>query len=387
MAKKQTLDPIAQRAQARYRQEGLTYLSNNINIMPRDEAGNIIMNEGVDNNPLLIIEAAAEKVTTNSLLRVLDTRFQYYKFPVQVRSTGSLNLDINLDINTDPVYARYKPLENSTINAAGIPSGIFMDQLVEGLPQIQPNTYYVSKEVKNSGVDLRIRAKISHYFLSSGGFGTCYFTLMRGGPNKPLDRYYRPGQNQTYASTSTTNPYDFDIAIGASQFLTRANTYIDLAKTRINTLPAGPQKDVLTTHFDAMKVRIPSDIQSVVIPGYRIDPNLITLYGSSITNNLVLFADLKDEYDQSLAALSSYRIGLIQAADIDEPVYGSINSGETQILYIDEVIPNSEFDIGDTFAIGAFAGQADQHTIFAEQSYMVVTDASKNVDVWNQPVE
>ena len=386
MDKKQTLDPIAQRAQARYRKDGLTYLSNNVNIMPRDEAGNIIMNEGASDNPLLIIEPTAEKVTTNSLLRVLDTRFQYYKFPVQVRSTGSLNLDINLDINTDPVYARYKPSEDRTINAAGIPSGIFMDQLVEGLSQTEPNTYYVTKEVKNSGVDLRIRVKISHYFLSAGGFGTCYFTLMRGGPNKPLDRYYRPGQNQTYASTSTTNPYDLDIAIAASQFLNRANTYIDRAKTRINSLPAGPQKDALTTHFDAMKVRIPSDIQSVVVPGYRIDPNLITLYNASVTTNLVLFADLKDEYDQSLAALSSYRIGLIQAAR-SRPELGSINSGETQILYIDEVIPNSEFDIGDTFAIGAFAGQADQHTIFAEQSYMVVTDASKNVDVWNQPVE
>lgn len=387
MAKKQKLDPIAQRAQARYRQEGLTYLSNNVNVIPRDEAGNIIMNEGADNNPLLIIEPTAEKITTNSLLRVLDTRFQYYKFPVQVRSTGSLNLDIDLNIDTDPVYARYKPSEDRTINAAGIPSGILMDQLVEGIPQIEPNTYYVSKEVKNSGVDLRIRVKISHYFLSSGGFGTCYFTLMRGGPNKPLNRYYRPGQNDAYASTTTTNPYDFDIVIGASQFLTRANTYIDLAKTRINILPPGPQKNALITHFDAMKVRIPSDIQSVVVPGYRIDPNLITLYGFDITTNLVLFADLKDEYDQSLAALASYRTGLIQAADVDEPIFGSINSGETQILYIDEVIPNSEFDIGDIFGIGAYAGQADQHTIFAEQSYMVVTDASKNVDVWNQPVE
>ena len=68
MAKKQKLDPIAQRAQARYRQEGLTYLSNNVNVIPRDEAGNIIMNEGADNNPLLIIEPTAEKITTNSLL-------------------------------------------------------------------------------------------------------------------------------------------------------------------------------------------------------------------------------------------------------------------------------------------------------------------------------
>jgi hypothetical protein len=394
MAKKDLLDPITQKAQARYRKDGLTYISNDINVMPRDEAGNIIMNEGATNNPLLVIEPAAERITTDSILRVLDTRFQYYKFPVQVRASGSLNLDINLAIDTDPVYARYKPSENASMNAAGIPSGILLDQVVEGIPQTNVNTYYITKELKNSGVDIRIRAKISHYFLAVSGFGTCYFTLMINGPNKPLDqnpprnRYFRPGYDaspNTYASTGI-NIYNNDIAIRASQFLTRVNSYINLAKTRINLLPAGPPKTALTNHFDAMKSKIPTDIQSVVIPGYRIDQNLVALFISPITSEGVILADLRDDYNNAASVLTSYGSLIVQAAQVDQPIFGSINIGETQILYIDEVIPNSDFDAGDSISIGAYAGQAEQHTIFSEQTYMVVTDASKNVDEWNQPV-
>ena len=62
---------------------------------------------------------------------------------------------------------------------------------------------------------------------------------------------------------------------------------------------------------------------------------------------------------------------------------------EVQNLEVDIVIPNSEFEIGDRFGIGAKAGQnnaTEFHTINALQSYWVITDASKNVDLWNQEI-
>ena len=68
-------------------------------------------------------------------------------------------------------------------------------------------------------------------------------------------------------------------------------------------------------------------------------------------------------------------------------VIGSIGQYEEQTLKLDLVIFNSEFEIGDYFSIGAFAGQNSEvtfHTINAVQSYWVITDASKNVDEWNQ---
>jgi hypothetical protein len=283
----QKFDPIALEQQARYHQGGLTYVSNDKNIIPRDEAGNIIMNEGATDNPLLIIDPVTEHITTKSALRVLDTRFQYYKFPVQVKATTNINETIDLTIpEADLIYARYKPSEDRVINAGGEPSGILMDEVVDGVPQTVTNSYYITKEIKNSGANLRIRIKLSHRFSSSdlGGYGTAYFTIMRNGPNKTLDRYYRPVQ-----VTGTGNEGNETYANGR-----------------------------------------------IVLGG--------------------------------------------------KYVFGAIAPEETQNLLINEIILNSEFEIGDTFSVGAYAGQAEQHSIISEQTYMVITDASKNVDEWNQEI-
>jgi hypothetical protein len=379
-------DPVAGDQQAKYLKRGLTYISNDDAVIPRDAGGNIIFNEGANSNPLLIIDPVAEQIQLNSALKILKTSFQYYKFPVSVTATQNPDLNVDFDLNQDPVYARYKPSENRFINATGIPSGILLDEIVEGNPQTSVNTYYITKDIKNSGVDIRIRAKISHYFLASSGFGTCYFTLMQSGPNKPINRYFRPGPNSSYASIPVSNPYNNDIANRASQFLNAVNSYVDSAKTRINLLPGGPPKAALTNHFNLIKSKIPNDIQSVAIPGYRLNQTLVALFILPITSQAVVFADLQDDYNNTTSILSLYGDLIIQAAQVDGPVPGSINPGETQILYIDEIIPNSQFDAGDSFGIGAFAGQEEQHTIFSEQTYMVVTNASKNVDEWNQPV-
>lgn len=259
------LDPISLEQQARYRRDGLTYVSNDPNIIPRDSAGNILMVEGATNNPLLIIDPVTEHITVKSALRVLDTRFQYFKFPVQVKavSSGSINVDSTLP-ETDFIYARYRPSEDRKILADSTYSGILIDVVEEGLPQIVTNTYYITKEIKNSGKDLRFRIKIQHRFdNASTSPGTAYFSLMKSGPNYDLVR-------------------DWD------------------------------------------------DFGGGLIGQYQI----------------------KNEY-------------------------------------YDRVVSNSEFEIGDTFSIGAKAGQnnnAEYHTINSNQSYWVITDASKNVDEWNQEI-
>jgi hypothetical protein len=52
---------------------------------------------------------------------------------------------------------------------------------------------------------------------------------------------------------------------------------------------------------------------------------------------------------------------------------------------IDETIKNSDFEIGDIFQIGQKTGQSG-HTILNNQTYWVITDASKTVDEWNQEI-
>ena len=267
-------DSIAVDLQVKYQNQGLTYVSNNVNVVPRNENGNIALQEGVDNNPLLIIEPTVNRITTKSMLRVLDTQFKYFKFPARttVVDEDVVDLDLDLDLQSlDPVFARYRPSEDRLIIASADYAGILMDEVQDGLSQQTENTYTVTKDLKNSGADLRFRIKLQHRYDASSGFGTAFFSLIRAS-EQGLERDYR-----TFENTSEFRP----------------------------TVP------------------------------------------------------------------------------------GSINQYEVQNLEVDIVIPNSEFEIGDRFGIGAKAGQNNNtefHTINALQSYWVITDASKNVDLWNQEI-
>ena len=268
------LDAFAAKRQTEYQRDGLTRISNNQSVVPRDANGNISLEENVTTNPLLIIEPMTTKITTKSMLRVLDTQFNYYSFPVSIEfDDASIDLDLNVDLQLpDPVFARYRPSENRVILADADYSGILMDEVQEGLSQQSTNTYTISKDLKNSGVNLRFRIKLQHrYDAAFVGYGTAYFSIIKAS-EQGLNRSYR-----TFENTSD---------------------------------------------------RVPN------IPG-------------------------------------------------------SIFITDVQNLEVDIVIPNSEFEIGDRFGIGAKAGQnnaTEFHTINALQSYWVITDASKNVDLWNQEI-
>ena len=270
------LDPIILEQQSRYIREGLTYVSNDTNIIPRDSAGNILMQEGSTTNPLLIIDPVTERISTKSALRVLDTRFQYYKFPVQVRaiSSGSAEIDLTDELATfetpdiDLIYARYKPEDDyvapvASTNFESRPfTGTAMDEVVEGLPQQSRNLYTITKDIKNSNKDLRFRIKMNHRFISPVA-GNIQFSIIKQGPDTPIDRRYQifPEDSRIEATVSGT--------------------------------------PINTTY--------------------------------------------------------------------------------------DVIIPNNSFEIGDMFSIGCKSSEAS-HTIIAEQTYWVITDASKNVDEWNQEI-
>jgi hypothetical protein len=93
-------DQLNVEKQLPYIKNGLTALSNNNSVHPRDEAGNIILQENSDSNPLLIIEPTKINYSVRSVIRNIDTQFEYFKFPV---TTVSLDTDIpelNVDIDT-----------------------------------------------------------------------------------------------------------------------------------------------------------------------------------------------------------------------------------------------------------------------------------------------
>lgn len=229
------LDPVRLQQQTKYKTSGLTVTSNNENIMPRDAAGNIIFHESSSQNPLLIIEPVDTKIMLQSVLKVLDTRFEYFKFPVTIVSNEVEDLTVDLTVPDieipDNVYARYRPSENQIIlngtpgavNDAAKFSGILMDFVEDGTPQKVTNQYQITKEIKESGIDLRFRIKIEHRYdtptppptivendanqlvpvYPPAGFGNAYFSIIKNSPETGLNRLFKgPFANQSILPNS-----------------------------------------------------------------------------------------------------------------------------------------------------------------------------------------
>jgi hypothetical protein len=253
----------------KYQTNGLLAVTNDTAIVPRNEAGAISIEDGNTDPTILVVEPMIKRVTTKSMLKVVNTQFSYYKFPARTVLEEDPELDLDLDISIlddiDPIYARYAPSENRRILAFDTYSGILLDDVVDGLLQRKPNRYYISKAIKNSGKDLRLRAVIEHRFDS--------------------------GINQT---------------------------------------------------------------------------------------SVAAFSLIKTSTDTGInRAWKTYRSG-------DN---GRISQYEVQRVLIDEIIPNSELQIGDTYGIGALClinTEFVYHTITSATTYMSVTDASKQVNEYNE---
>ena len=288
-------DPLQLQQLAKY-QGNLTVTSNDTNIVPRDDAGNVRLETDLESNLLLIIEPVATRITLNSVLKVLDTQFQYFKFPATVRVIDDTEVDVDLtipdielELENDTIFARYRPSEARRINLPAGDwwegekfSGILMDFVESGIPQKLTNQYQITKQIKEAGKDLRFRIQIKHRFdaVDDGAIGTAYFSIIKNSPEVPAAGW---------------------------------------------------------------------------------PPSLNKLFRGPFANT----------------------------SNLDPDTFGSIGQYEEQVLNIDIIIPNADFEIGDYFSIGAYAGQnndSEFHTILPVQSYWSITDASKNVDEWNQEI-
>ena len=171
-------DPIATEQQDKYKLRGLNFKSNNPNVMLRDEAGNIVV-DIVENNSLLIIEPVTSNILAKSVTKIIDTQFNYFKFPATINVADTeLDLDLDLDLNIDqeiddPIYARYKPIDQQEIPSGG--------------------NINFAKEIKNSGADLKFRVKINfRYDSPDNDTNTTYFYITRFRPEaKFADVNYR----------------------------------------------------------------------------------------------------------------------------------------------------------------------------------------------------
>jgi hypothetical protein len=188
-----------------YVSNGLTALSNDTDLVPRDSAGNVIIDAADPENQVLIIEPVVRQITQRSFLNTIDTAFSYFSFPVTTTPLiEAVDLTIDLpETGTDIIYARYKPSEDRQINKGYINtiapytgsafSGILMDEIEDGLPQKNTNAYYITKEIKNSGKDLRIRMALQHRYDTPDANETSevLFSVIKSNVDTGIDRSYR----------------------------------------------------------------------------------------------------------------------------------------------------------------------------------------------------
>jgi hypothetical protein len=94
------LDPIALQQTSKYIKDGLTVVSNNTDIIPRDANGNIVVQSG----SYIVIEPNSFNFDSKPMLDMLDTRFNYFSFPVQITSNP---IDVDVSFDFDNISAKY----------------------------------------------------------------------------------------------------------------------------------------------------------------------------------------------------------------------------------------------------------------------------------------
>ena len=195
-----------------YVSNGLTALSNDTDLVPRDSAGNVIIDAADPENQVLIIEPVVRRITQRSFLNTINTAFSYFNFPVTTTTPiEAVDLSVDLEVaEPDIIYARYKPSEDRKINKGFINvaalrnpelytntpsqfSGILMDEVVDGFTQKSTNRYYITPEIKNSGLDLRIRIQIEHRYDTPDANETSevLFSLIKTNVDTGVNRAYR----------------------------------------------------------------------------------------------------------------------------------------------------------------------------------------------------
>lgn len=161
-----------------YIDNGLTYQSNNSDLITRDDNGNIVFTANNQNNQNLVLEPVAIRYTNESVVRNINTKFNYFKFPAENISVPEISF--NVDEIIDPIFAYYEPSDDFTPSGFGVITGILMDVVKSGLPQEKTNQYVVTELIKNSGADLRFRIRLNHRrSTTSVGSGGIYFTIIK----------------------------------------------------------------------------------------------------------------------------------------------------------------------------------------------------------------
>ena len=237
--KENLLDPIALQQTSKYIKDGLTVVSNNTDIVPRDENGNIVVQSG----SYMVIEPNSFNFNSKPILDILDTRFNYFRFPVQITSdpvdvdvsfdfdnvSAKYIIPVSVDVNGQPItYQRIDTSYTSTwyyndggdagVNAGTTSSGLKALQFTGGI-QENVNSYTITEDVLNTlkqqNKTLKFTIQIQWRSSTSGRTGFVTEISRRNPKNYnplpvPFTIYKEQGSTPSGVLTEGTNPYGFN---------------------------------------------------------------------------------------------------------------------------------------------------------------------------------
>ena len=226
------LDPISLQQTSKYIKDGLTVVSNNTDIIPRDENGNIIVQSG----SYMVIETNSFNFDSKPMLDILDTRFNYFSFPVQITS-NPVDIDVNFDFNNVSakyiipisVDAKNQPIGLQRINTSTDSDWYYNDGVttssgLKALPftggvQENVNSYTITEDVfntlKQQNKTLKFTIQIQWRSSISGRTGFVTEISRRNPKNYnplPVPFIIRKDANATPSGkvNPSTNPYGFN---------------------------------------------------------------------------------------------------------------------------------------------------------------------------------
>lgn len=365
-----------------YIENGLTYQSNNPDFVERDDNGNIIVNQGVTDNQNLVLEATSLRYVNASVIRNIDTRFKYFRFPAENVAVPEISFEgFGIDDLVDLEYAKYGLLTDFIPKKDPSSSyrRIKMDAYLGGQPQSNLYTYTVLPEVKLEGIDLRMRIQLNHTYNTN--------ILNLAGSDVTADDGDTPAQTtitkvdyvdlpDNIKNVITSTEWDGDIGSGFVAF-----TYALKQKELNPSINVGPEAErVLAGSSGTISPNDAAEIISQVVPLYN-----EALLGESGT---IYFSIMKLDFAGNL---TRNFIELFPQPGTNQD--GRVVNGQDIITSYDIVIPNEDFQANDQFYIGALVGQdtnsiiKEFHTILSDNTYWSITDASKNVDENNNEIE
>lgn len=246
------IDPIELDQDAKYDEQGITRLSNIDSVVERDDAGNVVFREDQENQ-LLSIETIYKRILNSSVIKVLDTQFNYFKFPVRITENElDLGIDIDLSLETDnisakltipiPLDSKNQPQNFQKIDVAlpgntwyyngtqGTNGGFKQLQFAGGTNQPTPNSYTITEDMLNSLRDQNktLRFKIQTQY-RTGNTNRTEFRMRLNRRNPRIFHEFETIElltEQNVTGNSTDNPHNFTVKTTDGDFPVLSMTYI-----------------------------------------------------------------------------------------------------------------------------------------------------------------